>query len=402
MRWQSRWLMPGLAGLMLGAGLACDGGSHGDGSRGDASAAQGARKAPASVKLDPVFPALKLERPLLLQFPPSEPNLAVVVEQVGRVSAFDRGGSGGDARVWIDVSKRISSRGEEGLLGMAFDPHFAQNRLVYLYYSAPSPRRSVISRFTVAADLSRIDPASEQVLLEVPQPYANHNGGHIVFGPDGFLYIGLGDGGAGGDPHGNGQNTRALLGKMLRIDVANASSGRQYGIPGDNPFADGQRGAAEIFATGLRNPWRYSFDRKTGRLWAGDVGQSTLEEIDVIERGGNYGWNTMEGDICFKSERCDQKGLTLPIAVYGRNDGISVTGGYVYRGKKLPRLEGQYIFGDYGSGRIWSFSSDVARPATPLELVDTESRISSFAEDLDGELYVIDHGGALYRLAALP
>ena len=284
---------------------------------------------------------------------------------------------------------------------MAFHPDFARNGQVFLSYTGyggATNLRSRIARYTSPDGGRTLDPASEVILLTVDQPYNNHNGGNIVFGPDGDLYIGFGDGGSGGDPQGNGQNKNALLGKMLRIDVNTTQGAQRYGIPADNPFARGG-GRPEIYALGLRNPWRWSFDRATGELWAGDVGQTKLEEIDRIERGGNYGWNMKEGTQCYRpATGCSSAGLIDPVVEYGRTEGTSVTGGYVYRGSAIPSLVGAYIYGDYVSGRIWRITYDpvTGRPSPQL-LLDTSYNISSFGEGNDGELYVVSYGGRLYR-----
>jgi glucose/arabinose dehydrogenase len=241
--------------------------------------------------------------------------------------------------------------------------------------------------------------SSLRQLLFIDQPYANHNGGGVVFGPDGYLYLALGDGGAGGDPHDNGQQLDTLLGKLLRIDV---DSGDPYGIPTDNPFA-GADGMDEIWHYGLRNPWRFSFDRETGDLWIGDVGQGAWEEIDVArggEGGLNFGWNRMEGAHCFNDEGCAQDGLTLPVTEYGRDLGCTVIGGYVYRGEDSPALEGAYLFADYCSGLIFAIDSSTSSLAAPAEAGSSEGNVSAFGEDANGELYVTTLDGTIYRVTA--
>jgi len=232
----------------------------------------------------------------------------------------------------------------------------------------------------------------------VDQPFLNHNGGQIAFGPDGLLYVGLGDGGSGGDPLGHAQDTSTLLGSILRIDV---DRGTPYAVPPDNPFAAGG-GRPEIFAWGLRNPWRWSFDRETGELWCGDVGQNRWEEVDRIRRGGNYGWNVREGAHCFASAECDSAGLIEPVAEYSHDEGCSITGGYVYRGATLPQISGAYVYGDFCSGRIWGLFSAGGGALAPRLLAESGLQISSFAEDHDGELYVVDYGGGIHRLASAP
>ena len=329
-------------------------------------------------------------------------GLFVVTEQAGRLWTLDEDQLGAEhifVPEGMDITGRVSSRGsEEGLLGLALDPN--NRRHLYVYYSAANPRRSVVSRFNYGNIAS---PETELVVLEVEQPYANHNGGQIAFGPDGYLYIGLGDGGAAGDPQGNGQDTSTLLGSILRIDVSNATPEQPYAIPPDNPFADGG-GRPEIWAYGLRNPWRFSFDRETGELWTGDVGQNEWEEIDIIERGGNYGWNTLEGNHCFHPrDNCDREGTIPPVLEYSL-DGqpCSVIGGYVYRGADIPWLQGAYIYGDFCSGKVHGLRYENGQVTEHKELADTNLRIMSFAEDNEGELYLLSQRKGVYRLAPGP
>jgi glucose/arabinose dehydrogenase len=278
------------------------------------------------------------------------------------------------------------------LLGVAFHPRFAENGFVYVSYTAPgAPLTSVVARFNSPDRGVTMDVNSETALLTLPQPFANHNGGHIVFGSDGMLYVGFGDGGSEGDPNGNGQDTNTLLGKILRLDVDNAAP---YAIPGDNPFAGGG-GRGEIWAFGLRNPWRFQFDRGTGALWAGDVGQNQFEEVDRITRGGNFGWNIREGAHCFSDPQCSTAGLIDPVAEYDHTEGCSITGGFVYRGSAIPSLSGSYVYGDFCSGRIWALANE-----QPQVIADTTLAISSFAEDSTGELLVIDMAGQIYGLRA--
>ena len=296
----------------------------------------------------------------------------------------------------LDISDRVSSRGsEEGLLGIALSPHDARH--LFLYYSAANPRRSVVSRFNYNREAS---PESELVILEVAQPYPNHNGGQIAFGPDGYLYVGLGDGGSAGDPQGHGQDTGTLLGSILRIDVSESTPQQPYAIPPDNPFADGGDGRPEIWAYGLRNPWRFSFDRETGELWAGDVGQNEWEEIDLIQRGGNYGWNVLEGSHCFRPrDNCDREGRIPPVHEYSLDgEPCSVIGGYVYRGAAIPWLRGAYVYGDYCSGKIHALRHHNGQITDHKQLADTGLRIMSFAEDNAGELYLLSQREGVYRL----
>jgi len=340
------------------------------------------------VRLEDPFPELpRLDRPLFLTQAPGVTDRFWLIEQPGLVRTFT--GDGDDASLTVDLRDRVdASANEAGLLGIAFHPDFADNGEVFLSYTArfEGNRVSEVSRFTSPDDGLTIDPASEEIVFRTRQPASNHNGGTILFGPDGLLYLSLGDGGGANDTFDNGQDPDTVLGAILRIDV-DVEEG--YGIPPDNPFADGG-GAPEIFAWGLRNPWRMSFDRETGTLWAGDVGQRRVEEIDVIERGGNYGWPIREGDECFRDPFCDPAGLVEPVAVYGRDDGNSVTGGYVYRGSAIEGLEGVYVYADFGSGQMWGLFDD---PATgelaPTPLLSTGLNVASFAEDAAGELYVI-------------
>ena len=311
---------------------------------------------------------------------------------------------------------------EEGLLGLAFHPKFPGNGKFYIYYSQQSPRRSVVSEFQISkSDPNRADFASERILLTIPQPYANHNGGCMVFGPDGFLYISLGDGGAANDPHENGQNLKTLLGKILRVDVDSRSAGLPYGIPRDNPFVGRTAGEREeIWAYGLRNVWRFSFDRTTGALWAGDVGQNKFEEVDVIVRGGNYGWNWREAFHPFKTNGAppvDAKFISPVIeyphlALYDTNTthspGLSITGGYVYRGRKLAALQGAYVYADFAAGTIWALRRDDQGRVTeswPLYRTPKGSltkSVASFGEDQAGELYLLvfegTTNGRIYEL----
>ena len=297
--------------------------------------------------------------------------------------------------VFLDIASKVLYGGEQGLLGLAFHPNYESNGYFYVNYVADNPRRTVIARYAVSAvDQNRADVDSELVILEFEQPFANHNGGQIAFGPDGYLYIGLGDGGAGGDPLENGQNLGVLLGKILRIDVDSASMGKNYAIPGDNPFVGSSLGyREEIYAFGFRNPWRFSFDVETGRLWVADVGQSQREEIDLVEKGKNYGWKIMEGSLPYAGG--DQEMLELPVWEYGRDEGNAVIGGYVYRGPTATALSGAYVYGDYGTGRIWALTlSENGAPTNSL-LIDTSLNILSFGVDNDLELYVCGSDGKI-------
>ena len=354
----------------------------------------------APVALEPAFPRIELDRMVLLTYPDDGSGRLFVVLQPGRIMVFENDPGVESAETFLDIRERVNDSGnEEGLLGLAFDPAFAQNGHFYVNYTASGPRRTVVSRFSVSAgDPDRADPDSEVVFLEVAQPYRNHNGGHVAFGPDGMLYVGLGDGGSGGDPRGNGQDTSTLLGSILRIDVSALDETGGYVVPPDNPFAGGDGTArGEIWAYGLRNPWRFSFDRETGDLWAADVGQNRYEEVDLIRPGRNYGWNVMEGAHCYRGAECDTRGLEFPVAKYGRDGGCSVTGGYVYRGRRLPTLYGAYLYADFCSGKIWALRHDGAAVTEQMLIADTGLSISSFGEDASGEVYVVTFEGAVYR-----
>ena len=355
-----------------------------------------------ALRVQRAFPNLAFRRLTNLAQPQDAPDRIFVTEQAGLVRAFPNDPQATEAGVFLDIRDRVSEAGnEEGLLGLAFDPDYAANGHFYVYYSADSPRRSVVSRFTVLPDSPiAADPDSELVIMEIPQPYSNHNGGQLAFGPDGYLYVGLGDGGSRGDPMGNGQDLGTLLGTILRVDVAGASVDGGYAVPSDNPFVGVQGARPEIWAYGLRNPWRFSFDRETGALWVGDVGQNRWEEIDLVEKGRNYGWNIAEGHSCFSpSTGCDTAGLEPPVAVYGRDDGCSVTGGYVYRGSDMPSLAGVYVYGDFCSGKIWGLRHNWEAVAEQALLVDSGLSITSFGEDAEGNLYVLSRDQGIYRLA---
>ena len=358
----------------------------------------------ARVVVELAFPNLSLPRPVAMAYPEDGTDRLFLALQAGRVVVFPNDRAVLDVATFLDIRDRVADVGrEEGLLGLAFDPDYRRNGYLYVYYTAGGPRRSVVSRFTVSAvDPDGADRKSEKILLEVPQPYANHNGGQLVFGPDGYLYIGLGDGGSGGDPHLNGQDPATLLGSILRVDVSSVDSSGAYSIPSDNPFAGREAGArGEVWAFGLRNPWRFTFDRDTGDLWAADVGQDRYEEIDLIRPGLNYGWNLMEGSHCFgrPDDGCSRDGLVLPLVEYGRNEGCSVTGGYVYRGPRLDSLNGAYLYGDFCSGKIWALRYIGGRVTEHMALIDSDLAISSFGEDRSGGLYILSLDGGIYRLA---
>ncbi len=334
-----------------------------------------------------------LSKPIFLTHAGDTSSRLFVVEQDGRVLIVENGRL--QPNPFLDISPKLATGGERGLLGLAFHPKFLQNRRFFVNYTRKRDGATVIAEYQASPSLRRSEN-KETILLIIPQPYGNHNGGMIAFGQDGFLYIGTGDGGAGGDPGNRGQNPSELLGKILRIDV---NRGTPYAIPTDNPFRK-KHEQAEIFATGFRNPWRFSFDRITGELWAGDVGQNAWEEIDLVRLGKNYGWRLMEGTHCYEPDQgCGAlKGLTNPVTEYSHDRGrCSVTGGYVYRGKKIPTLQGTYLFGDFCTGEIWGY-----RDRRSKVLADTNLMIASFGEDTDGELYVLGHGGSIHQFTPNP
>jgi glucose/arabinose dehydrogenase len=328
-----------------------------------------------------------------------------VNERGGRIRVI---GPDGDLRgdPFVDLSNRLVAGSERGLLGLAFHPDFATNRRLFVHYSRAGDGATVVSELRASADLERAEAGSERILFTVAQPFANHNGGQLAFGPDGYLYIGLGDGGGAGDPIGNAQNPNVLLGKILRIDVDGEPQGRRaYALPPDNPYGvDGSQpgaGLPEIWAIGLRNPWRFSFDPSGGDLYIGDVGQGSYEEIDrqpgSSTGGENYGWNIMEGRHCY-SGGCDASGLVEPIAEYTHDFGCSVTGGYVYRGLAQPALRGTYVYADYCSGIVFTLPAGGGDEAG-RQVLESDLAISSFGTDEDGELYLSDlAGGGIYRV----
>lgn len=351
------------------------------------------------------FTNLSFHGMVAIGYPDDGTNRLFVALQTGKIMVFQNHHETTSPLTFLDIRERVSDRGkEEGLLGLAFDPKYRTNGHFYIYYSASNPRRSIISRFSTSGPrFNQADPDSERIILEVPQPFTNHNGGQIIFGPDGYLYIGLGDGGSSNDPHQNGQNASTLLGSILRIDVNSFDEHGTYTIPSDNPFS-GQSGSVrkEIWAYGLRNPWRFTFDRITGMLWAGDVGQDKFEEINIIKPGLNYGWNTMEGFVCSQPrEACNQNSLETPIIAYSQNDGCSVIGGYVYRNYRIPSLYGAYIYGDFCSGKIWAIRHNGSNITEHMEIVDSNLQISSFAEDQSGEIFILSFDNKIYRLNPL-
>ncbi|MEW6195218.1 MAG: PQQ-dependent sugar dehydrogenase [Bacteroidota bacterium] len=367
----------------------------------------GCNSSKAQIEIVEAFPNLSFEQPVDIQNPGDGTNRLFIVEQSGKIFVFENSPTTASKKLFLDISGKVLSGGEQGLLGLAFHPNYKSNGFFYVDYTTDNPRRTVISRFKVSSnDQDKADPSSELILLEVEQPYANHNGGQTTFGSDGYLYISFGDGGSGGDPQNNAQNLRSLLGKIIRIDVNNTSPGINYSIPNDNPLKGNTNGLREeIYAWGLRNVWRFSFDKPTNKLWAADVGQNAWEEIDIIENGKNYGWRIVEGNHCFNpSTNCDTENLTMPIWEYGHNQngGYSITGGFVYRGKNAQEIYGKYVYADFVSGNIWSIEYD-GSSATNNLIKTTSYQVSTFGVDQDNELYFASYGnGKLYKFKGSP
>jgi hypothetical protein len=352
--------------------------------------------------------ATGLSRPLGFRTLPGSPGVSLVIEQAGRIRRFANGRVGD---VWLDVrnrASRVSGYSERGLFDIAFHPDFPRERRVFVHYTDRGGD-TVVSEMRLNAAGTALDADTERVVLQVSQPYSNHNGGAIEFGPDRMLYIGLGDGGSGGDPQGNGQDLGVLLAKILRIDPDGRTVDNRYGIPAGNPFAQRAGARAEVFHYGLRNPWRFAFDPPTGHLYIGDVGQDSWEEIDVAPRGAaglNFGWNTMEGEVCYDARSCNRDGLTAPIAVY-RNAGdtdCSVTGGVVYRGCAMPALHGHYFYADWCSGKLRSLRFDNGTTSDRREWTSglysgTRPLVTAIGTDPQGEMVLVDgDGGRLLRI----
>ena len=348
--------------------------------------------APRTVGTADAFGGRKFEKPTELG---EYPGGYFVTEQAGTILRVT---SSGATDTILDIRDRVLSSGnEEGLLSVALDPRFEVNRWVWTYYSMTNPRRSALVRYTASAD-GMIDKSSALVVLEQPQPFVNHNGGAIRFGPDGLLYLGLGDGGSGGDPQGNGQNLGTLLGKIIRIDVRNSSAGEAYRIPADNPFAGRAGAKGEVWAYGLRNPWRMSFDRATGTLWVADVGQGAVEEVSTVRRGDNLGWRIMEGDRCYGASTCDRTGLVLPVAQYTHSGGrCSITGGPAYRGVAVPEVASTYLYADYCSGELWALPLDGGEPAIVARGL---TNLTSMAADSAGRVFLLRQGRPIATLVS--
>ncbi len=355
------------------------------------------------IVLENAYPELSFNSPIDFQLAPGIPDTVFIVERAGAIQRIwnDRLATGKEEV--FDIRSRVSTQGEGGLLGVAFHPEYDQNGYLLVHYTASGTTRSIIARYETDPEQPRIiDPDSETILMDIEQPRQNHNGGQIRFGPDGYLYIALGDGGGGGDPYENGQDRTTLHGNILRIDVDETDGELNYAIPADNPFVGNEEGwHEEIYAWGFRNPFRFSFDAETGKLWVADVGQRDREEVNVVDAGKNYGWNIMEGSICYPpSSECDTTGLELPVYEYGFSGGQSITGGFVYRGNAAPEQQGRYFYGDYITGDLWSFDyeGEVAFDNRSMGQVSGYELVC-FGEDHDGELYLcLMRQGQIYRI----
>ncbi len=364
-------------------------------------------RTPGDVHLVEAFPNLTFAKPLDFRDANDGLNRLFVAELKGKIYSFAKDPNTSTKNLFLDISTLIpqdAGATEQGILGFVFHPQFATNGYFYVQYNRVGDEAVVISRFQASPDLSSADVSSETVLLVSPPipGYADHNGGSLQFGPnDGYLYITRGDGDQGTDPNHTAQDLTLLLGKVLRIDVDHTDIGLNYAIPPSNPYANNALGyRKEIFAHGFRNPWRASFDAETGFYWVGDVGQDDREEVDIVTSGGNYGWNVMEGTMCFDPPvGCDQNGITLPVAEYDHSLGSAVTGGFVYHGNAVPQLRGSYIYGDFGSGRIWTLTDNGGGSFSNADLMDTTVLISSFGQDSSGEVYIVGYGsnGKIYK-----
>ncbi len=396
------------AALTLGCTLLAACGGGGGGSVGPGTPPPGGGGNP-QIAVNRVFAQLEFVQPTVLKQAPGDASRWFVGEKSGVIRVFANNPASSATSVFLDIRGRVDASGEGGLLGFAFHPDFLRNGEVYVSYTRGGPFRSYVSRFFSTDNGLTLSPAPEEIILELPQFATNHNGGDIAFGPDGFLYVAFGDGGGAGDPQGNGQDDTNLHGTIVRIDVDSANP---YAIPVGNPNApnaacvqgSGAAPCPEIFAWGLRNPWRFSFDRQSGALWTGDVGQGAWEEIDRVVAGGNYGWNVREGDHCYEPPNGCADTFEAPVTEYDHSLGSSVTGGYVYRGAAVDNLAGRYVFGDFISGRIFAVPATSTPVTAADELLDTALMIVSFAEDVDGELYLLHFGnvGTIHKVENAP
>jgi glucose/arabinose dehydrogenase len=361
--------------------------------------------APGDAHIKLVVRASGLSKPDFLSDAPDGTSRLFIVEKTGRIKILSHGRV--RSTPFLNISGQVSTGSEQGLLGLAFHPRFGTNRKLYVNFTNRAGDTIIREYKVYKSNRNLVNPSTGRTILKIDQPYANHNGGMLAFGPDGYLYIGMGDGGSGGDPGGRAQKVSSLLGKILRIGVNSRDSGLQYHIPAGNPYV-GVTGRNEIWQRGLRNPWRFSFDRSTGDLWIGDVGQGAWEEVDRARASGtgpgkaiNWGWNILEGTHCYPPSvsSCSTSGKTAPLLEFDHNNGrCAVTGGYVYRGSAIPVLRGGYVFGDYCSGEIWVTTASASAPAAKTLLLNTSLLISSFGETNRGELYVTDLGGRLYKI----
>ncbi len=360
------------------------------------------------IVLKEVYSGIELKRPIMIAIPPDESNRYFFVQQTGEVLILPNDREATEAETFLDLSNRNLAKNdfEEGLLNLSFHPSFKQNGKFYLYYSQQAPKRSVISEFRVSEDNpNQANLSSERILMEIRQPFWNHNSGNMSFGPDNYLYIAVGDGGNANDPHNLAQNLFVFNGKILRIDVDGRSGSLAYGIPKDNPFYGREGIRHEIWCYGMRNPWGTHFDSKTGQLWCADVGQNLWEEIDIIQKGGNYGWNYREGNHRFdlrKQPPPEDSEFLDPIHEYPREDGKSITGGFVYRGNKIPWMQGLYLYGDWSSGTLWALKQKdgekVANHIIHTRPKDSQFQPTAFSQDENGELFVFSWDGKTYEI----
>jgi len=393
--------------FLAAAALAGCGGGGGNGATVDPPPPPGDNT--PTITVSRVFTSLSFDQPTVLRQAPDDSSRWFVGEKNGFIRVFANNPSSSSSSVFLDISSIVDAAGEGGLLGFAFHPDFPVTPYVFVSFTRGSPFRSFVSRFTSLDGGLTLNPASEAIILELAQPQSNHNGGDIAFGPDGLLYVGFGDGGGAGDPFENGQNTMNLHSAIVRIDVDGTPP---YEIPAGNPFdmnaacvqGFGAAACPEIYAWGFRNPWRFSFDTVTGRLWAGDVGQNAWEEIDLVEAGENYGWNDREGAHCYDPASGCADTFREPHTEYPHAQGRSVTGGYVYRGGDVPDLVGWYVFGDFISGRIFAVEESSMEGVTPEVILDTDLMIVSFAQDIGGEVYVLHYGavGTIHKVENAP
>lgn len=349
------------------------------------------------VQIVNAFPELEFERAVDMQEAPGGSNMLWVLEQAGKIYRFKNDPKVEEKELVLDISDEVNDeKNEMGLLGLAFHPDFKNNGLFYLNYTVVNPRRTLIVSYKWVN--GKVDLSSKQQLMEFEQPYANHNGGQLQFGPDGYLYIAVGDGGSGGDPKGHGQNRSTLLGSILRINVDKQDPRLFYSIPEDNPFYGNDKGwRDEIYAYGLRNPWRFCFNPKDNSLWAADVGQHAIEEINIIEKGGNYGWNIMEGSDCFeKTPDCDKSKYIHPIHQYRHGIGMSITGGYFYTSNAVQKLKDAYLYADYVTGRVWALFYEDGKVKENKLITDDLRYISSFGKDSSGKVYILCFDDNIY------